>query len=101
MDFPIRFAAATFIAVGTSVSPALAKHDASIVAATAKQPMQFDSESVAQERCPNDTVVWLNTNTGIYHHLSVRRYGRTHRGGYVCKPEADADGAREAQGKDR
>ena len=101
MDFPIRFIAATFMAVATSVSPALATHDASIVAATAKQPVHFDSESAAQERCPNDTIVWLNTNTGIYHQLSVRRYGRTHRGGYVCKAEADAAGSREAQGKDR
>jgi hypothetical protein len=97
----IRFTAATLIAVSMSVSPALATQQAPIAAVASEQPMHFDSESAAQERCPKDTVVWLNTNTGIYHHLSVRRYGRTHRGGYVCKSEADAAGDREAQGKDR
>jgi hypothetical protein len=97
----IRFAAATLIAVSTSISSAIAAPQALAVAVASERPPHFDSESAAGERCPKDTIVWLNTNTGIYHRLSVRRYGRTHRGGYVCKSEADAAGDREAQGKDR
>lgn len=64
-------------------------------------PDVFHSEGAAQEGCPKDSVVWLNTNTGIYHRLSVRRYGRTHRGGYVCESAAIAAGAHVAEGKDR
>jgi hypothetical protein len=97
----IRFVAAALMGVLVSAGPALAAPEAPVVAVAAQQPPHFDSESAAQARCPNDTIVWLNTNTGIYHHLSVRRYGRTHRGGYVCRAEADAAGDREAQGKDR
>lgn len=98
----IRFTATALLALCVcSISPALAAQQPPAIAAATEQPMRFDSESAAQQRCPNDSVVWLNTNTGIYHHLSVRRYGRTHRGGYVCKSEADAAGDREAQGKDR
>ena len=97
----MRFVAATLIAVSTSVSPAVATQRAPTVIAALEQPPHFDDERAAGMRCPKDTVVWLNTNTGVYHLLSVRRYGRTHRGGYVCKSEADAAGDREAQGKDR
>lgn len=45
----------------------------------------FASEDAAQKHCPNDTVVWLNTNSGIYHLKGERWYGRTKHGAYVCK----------------
>ncbi len=96
-----RFALAALIALSAAAAPAGAANPSSGVAVASTAPVRFDSESAAQKRCPNDSVVWLNTNTGVYHYLSVRRYGRTHRGGYVCKAEADAAGAHEAQGKDR
>jgi hypothetical protein len=38
-------------------------------------------------------VVWLNLPSGIYHYSGQRWYGRTKRGAYVCKGEADANGA--------
>jgi hypothetical protein len=93
----IRTLALTLIALFTSGSAASATPQEPIAA----QPKVFDSESAAQERCPKDNVVWLNTNTDVYHHLSVPHYGHTHRGGYVCESEAVAAGAHEAQGKDR
>jgi len=50
----------------------------------------FPTESQAQAHCPRDTVVWLNTRTGIYHLKGERWYGNTKQGAYVCKGEADA-----------
>lgn len=55
---------------------------------------QFDSEDAAQSHCPRDEVVWLNTNSGIYHEKGMRWYGNTEYGAYVCRNEADAAGDR-------
>ncbi len=57
----------------------------------------FATEGGAQKHCPNDTVVWLNTNSGIYHLKGERWYGRTIHGAYVCEKEADAAGYRETE----
>ena len=54
----------------------------------------YQSTEQAQARCPTDTVVWLNTRTGIYHFQGERWYGRTKAGAYVCEKEADASGDR-------
>lgn len=57
----------------------------------------FATEDGAQKHCPIDTVVWLNTNSGIYHLKGERWYGRTKHGAYVCKKEADTAGYRETE----
>jgi hypothetical protein len=57
----------------------------------------FETEAAAQRHCPSDTVVWLNTKSGIYHLKGERWYGNTKYGAYVCKKEADAAGDRETQ----
>jgi hypothetical protein len=57
----------------------------------------FDAESIAQTHCPNDQVVWLNTNSGIYHEKGMRWYGRTRHGAYVCRTEADTAGDRDTR----
>jgi len=57
----------------------------------------FATETAAQQHCPNDTVVWLNTRTGIYHEKGMRWYGRTKSGAYVCRKEADAAGDRDTR----
>ncbi len=54
----------------------------------------FQTETAAQAHCPKDTVVWLNTPSGIYHLKGMRWYGNTLHGAYVCKREADAAGDR-------
>lgn len=56
--------------------------------------MLFQSQGAAQAHCPKDTVVWLNTNSGIYHFQGERWYGRTKHGAYVCRREANAAGDR-------
>ena len=57
----------------------------------------FSSEAAAQAHCPRDTVVWLNTNSGIYHEKGMRWYGNTKTGAYVCKGEADGAGDRDTR----
>ena len=54
----------------------------------------FTSEGAVQRYCPADTVVWLNTSSANYHFKGDHWYGRTQRGSYVCKVEADKDGMR-------
>ena len=57
----------------------------------------FSRESAAQAHCPRDIVVWLNTNSGIYHEKGMRWYGNTKAGAYVCRKEADAAGNRDTR----
>jgi hypothetical protein len=57
----------------------------------------FSSESAARAHCPKDQVVWLNTNSGIYHEKGMRWYGNTKSGAYVCRREADAAGDRDTR----
>ena len=54
--------------------------------------MTFTSEQKAQQHCPSDTVVLLNTTNATYHFKGERWCGHTNRGAYVCKDEADKDG---------
>jgi hypothetical protein len=56
--------------------------------------VNFPTEAQAQERCPADTVVWLNLPTGIYHAKGQRWYGQTKSGAYVCRTEATQAGMR-------
>ena len=97
----MRILATLFMSLCLLTSPASARprHAAPPAAATAQTgPMQqFDSEAAAQAHCPSDTVVWLNTNSGIYHEKGMRWYGRTKRGAFVCRKEADADGDRDTR----
>ncbi|MDB5094374.1 MAG: hypothetical protein JWO85_2475 [Candidatus Eremiobacteraeota bacterium] len=59
--------------------------------------VQFRTEGAAQAHCPKDEVVWLNTNSGIFHEKGMRWYGRTKHGAYVCRKEADAAGDRDTR----
>ena len=68
----------------------------SLAAAHETIPM-FAAESAAQAHCPSDTVVWLNTRTGIWHEKGMRWYGRTKDGAYVCRKEAAAAGYRDTR----
>lgn len=54
----------------------------------------FSTQKSAQAHCPRDTVVWLNTPTGIWHYQGERWYGNTKYGAYVCEGEAKNSGDR-------
>lgn len=79
--------------------PSLAfHHKATATAPVTSGDLQlFSSEAAAQRHCPRDTVVWLNTNSGVYHEKGMRWYGNTKAGAYVCKGAADSAGDRDTR----
>ena len=54
----------------------------------------FQSEQEAKQHCPKDTVVWVNTKTGVYHFKGQRWYGNTKEGAYECRNDANVEGDR-------
>jgi len=65
------------------------------IAAPAAAPLaNFPTPQVAQQRCPDDLVVWLNLPTRTYHYRGQRWYGSTKNGAYVCSNEAVRAGMR-------
>ena len=96
----IRLLATLIVGLGLLATPASARPHhttTSAAAAPSGQMQQFDSEAAAQAHCPSDVIVWLNTNSGIYHEKGMRWYGRTKHGAFVCRKEADADGDRDTR----
>ena len=65
-----------------------------LMAAPAVAQTLYRSEGTARVRCGSDTVVWLNTESGVYHFAGERWYGHTKAGAYVCEKQADAAGDR-------
>ena len=60
-------------------------------------PPGFNDEASAQAHCTSDQVVWLNTNSKIYHEKGTHFYGNTKNGEYACRKEADAAGDRNSK----
>ena len=58
---------------------------------------QFASEQQAKYRCPSDTVVWVNTNSGVYHFSGTHNYGHTKQGAFMCEADAKAAGDQAAK----
>jgi hypothetical protein len=58
---------------------------------------QFTTDTQARARCPSDTVVWVNTKSGVYHFAGKRDYGNTKQGAYMCEADAKAAGDRAAK----
>jgi hypothetical protein len=94
----ILAASIIFFGIGAaSFRPDHATNSTIALAAGQSQLSSFVTEDAAQKHCPADTVVWLNTRSGIYHLKGERWYGRTKHGAFVCKKEADAAGDRETE----
>lgn len=53
--------------------------------------MAFRTEQQAQQHCPDDTIVWLDSSTGNYFLKGSGSYGRN-AGRYACRSEADSAG---------
>jgi hypothetical protein len=63
---------------------------------------QYSSVVTAKAHCPLDKVVWVNTDSKIYHYSDSARYGKTKDGVYMCEKETAAAGFRAAKNeKDR
>jgi type IV secretory pathway VirB10-like protein len=58
---------------------------------------QFADEAQAKARCPSDTVVWVNTDSKIYHFAGHSDYGKTKQGKFMCEREAQAGNFRAAK----
>ena len=89
--------AGLFYAASTFACPPIAISAAGTAAVSAGSLQVFASEAAAQQHCPKDEVVWLNTKSGIYHEKGMRWYGHTNQGAYVCRKEADAAGDRDTR----
>jgi len=61
----------------------------------------FTTDAQARARCPTDTVVWVNTKSGVYHFAGTRYYGGTKQGTYMCEADAKAAGDRAANHVDQ
>ena len=57
---------------------------------------EFASDQQARSHCPTDTVVWVNTRSGVYHFVGTHNYGHTKEGAYMCEADARAAGDRAA-----
>jgi hypothetical protein len=66
-------------------------------AAAATGAGEFQTEAEAKGRCPTDTVVWVNTKSGVYHFAGTRNYGKTKQGAYMCEADAKAAGRRASE----
>ncbi len=55
---------------------------------------QFAAASQAQAHCPAAVVVWVNTQSSIYHLAGTKNYGNTKQGAYMCEADATAAGDR-------
>jgi hypothetical protein len=69
------------------------------VAARPTAAGQFSSEAEAKARCPADNVVWVNSETRVYHSAGTRYYGATKRGAYMCEADANAAGDRASKSR--
>ena len=92
-----RFFALVLLTTLLTPSPILAAKATKATSAVMGSLSLFSTEAAAQAHCPRDVVVWLNTNSGIYHEKGMRWYGRTKQGAYVCRKEADAAGDRDTR----
>jgi hypothetical protein len=79
----MRTLIATIIIVTSSV--ALAQQ------APAKLTLYKTADSAA---CSGDQPVWVDPETHVYHLKGDKLYGKTKRGGYNCRKQADAAGYR-------
>jgi hypothetical protein len=76
-------------------SPEPSRVPASRVAPT--KSGEFMTEAEAKAKCPSDTVVWCNTNSGVYHYAGTHNYGHTRSGAYMCEADTAAAGCRPAK----
>jgi hypothetical protein len=56
--------------------------------------LQFCTDAEAKQRCPGETVVWVNTKSKVYHYAGANTYGHTKEGAYMCESDATSEGDR-------
>src|SRR5216684_2014892 len=58
---------------------------------------QYSSEADAKAKCGTEMVAWVNLSTKVFHYAGYKDYGKTKRGAYMCKAEAEKGGFRAAK----
>lgn len=80
-----------------SAPPAAQRSAAPAPRAAPTNAGQFTSEAQAKARCPSDTIVWVNTRSGVYHYAGTHNYGTTKSGAYMCEADTTTAGYRPAK----
>lgn len=62
---------------------------------------QFATEDEARGHCPDDTVVWANTKSKVYHFTGSKSFGTTKHGAFMCEKDTAAAGMRAAKNEKR
>jgi hypothetical protein len=94
---PAQTAAPAPKAAAPAPKAATAPKPAPTTAATPTGANQFAAEAQAKAHCPADLVVWVNTDSRIYHFSGHDDYGHTKQGAYMCEKDALAAGDRAAK----
>jgi hypothetical protein len=76
---------ALLVATGTALLPATV---------AARNQYAPDTPPPPTLTCPADTVVWVNTRSGVYHMPGMTWFGHTRQGEYMCRKAADQAGYR-------
>ena len=58
---------------------------------------EYATEAQAKASCLEDTVVWVNLRSKIYHFAGTHNYGNTKDGAYMCERDTAAQGMRAAK----
>jgi hypothetical protein len=69
----------------------------SALAAPVPDVKLWNSEDAAQTQCPLDKVVWLEPYKHLYYYRSSKHYANSGVGGFVCRKDAIAAGAKPGQ----
>ena len=89
----------TMAAPATPAPPATAPAHSTASKSAAGTSNRFADEASAKAHCTDDTVVWLNTSSKVYHLAGTPSYGKTKKGAYACQKEADQGGFHLAKGE--
>ncbi len=92
---PAPAAAPAVVATPKPTTPAVAPAKPRVAAPTGAGG--FTADAQAKAHCPADTVVWVNTKSGVYHFAGTHNYGTTKQGTYMCEADAKAAGDRAAE----
>ncbi len=92
---PAPAATPTVVAAPQPTIPAVAPAKPRVTAPAGAGGLTTEAQTKAH--CPADTVVWVNTKSGIYHFAGTHNYGTTKQGTYMCEADAKAAGDRAAE----
>ncbi len=67
--------------------------------ALAEEPPLTLYKTASSAACANDETVWVDPAARLYYLKGDKLYGKTSRGGYSCRKQADGAGYRSSRAK--